>query len=121
VEKDLTFLQFPPILFQTVSMSESTLVIGDEASNTANQVSGNTRKGGDVGDGPPVPGPVKIIHKENDAISSFCINKTNPGLMAIATLKEIQELDISLLLQAPAWLEDECEFDILNLHKYVWS
>ncbi|CAG0879339.1 unnamed protein product [Cyprideis torosa] len=60
--------------------------------------------------------PVKIIHKEQDSVSAFCINQVTPGLMALATLREIQELDISLLLQAPACLEDECEFDILNLH-----
>lgn len=33
----------------------------------------------------------------------------------IATPRELQEMDISLLLELPAWLEDECELDILNL------
>lgn len=41
----------------------------------------------------------------------------NAGLIAIATPRELQEMDISLLLELPAWLEDECELDILNLTK----
>lgn len=39
----------------------------------------------------------------------------------MATTKEIQEMDISLLLELPSWLEDECEFDIINLNKYVYD
>lgn len=35
--------------------------------------------------------------------------------MALATPREVQEMDISLLLELPSWLEDECEFDIINL------
>lgn len=30
-------------------------------------------------------------------------------------------MDISLLLDSPSWLEDECEFDIMNLNKDVDS
>lgn len=37
--------------------------------------------------------------------------------MALATPREVQEMDISLLLQLPSWLEDECEFDLINLSK----
>lgn len=37
----------------------------------------------------------------------------------MATPKELQEMDISLLLELPAWLEDECELDILNMNKEV--
>lgn len=37
--------------------------------------------------------------------------------MALATPREVQEMDISLLLESPSWLEDECEFDIINLNK----
>lgn len=33
----------------------------------------------------------------------------------VATPRELQEMDISLLLEFPSWLEDECELDILNL------
>lgn len=63
--------------------------------------------------------PVRIIHKEQESISAFCINLSNNGMMALATPKELQEIDISLLLESPNWLEDECEFDIMNLSKDV--
>ncbi|XP_066993059.2 dmX-like protein 2 isoform X2 [Anabrus simplex] len=62
-----------------------------------------------------LPEPVKIIHKEQDSISAFCLNQANSGLLALATPREVQEMDISLLLESPSWLEDECEFDVLNL------
>nr|XP_027212864.1 dmX-like protein 1 [Penaeus vannamei] len=61
--------------------------------------------------------PVRIIHKEQDSITSFCINGVNPGLMAIATVREVQELDVSLLLDHPGWLTNECELDVLALNK----
>ncbi|XP_046412753.1 dmX-like protein 2 isoform X1 [Neodiprion fabricii] len=64
-----------------------------------------------------LPEPVRIIHKEQDSISAFCLNQVKPGLMAMATPREVQEMDISLLLELPSWLEDECEFDIINLNK----
>ncbi|XP_057663826.1 dmX-like protein 1 isoform X3 [Diorhabda carinulata] len=68
---------------------------------------------------PPILEPVRIIHKEQDSIAAFCLNQVNAGLIAIATPRELQEMDISLLLELPAWLEDECELDILNLNKDV--
>lgn len=43
--------------------------------------------------------------------------QVNGGLIVVATPKELQEMDISLLLELPAWLEDECELDILNMTK----
>ncbi|XP_073977920.1 rabconnectin-3 alpha isoform X3 [Rhodnius prolixus] len=61
--------------------------------------------------------PVRIIHKEQDQISAFCLNQVNNGLLAMATPREVQEMDVSLLLESPSWLEDECEFDIINLSK----
>ncbi|KAI5722049.1 hypothetical protein M8J76_002899 [Diaphorina citri] len=64
-----------------------------------------------------LPEPVRIIHKEHDSISAFCLNQVNSGLLALATPREVQEMDISLLLELPSWLEDECEFDIINLTK----
>jgi hypothetical protein len=63
--------------------------------------------------------PVRIIHKDQESISAFCINLTNAGMLALATPRELQEMDISLLLDSPNWLEDECEFDIMNLSKDV--
>lgn len=39
--------------------------------------------------------------------------------MAIATPKEIQELDVSVLLQMESWkYEDQFELDLINLYKY---
>ncbi|XP_059145859.1 dmX-like protein 2 isoform X3 [Physella acuta] len=56
--------------------------------------------------------PMKIIHKEQDIITSFAINQANTNLLTLATQKEIVELDIGYLLQPPVWLEDENEYDI---------
>ncbi|XP_023723664.1 dmX-like protein 2 isoform X1 [Cryptotermes secundus] len=70
-------------------------------------------KGSDSGTS--LPEPVRIIHKEQDSISAFCLNQVNAGLLALATPREVQEMDITLLLELPSWLEDECEFDIMNL------
>ncbi|CAG2069090.1 unnamed protein product [Timema podura] len=41
----------------------------------------------------------------------------NHGLLALCTPREVQEMDISLLLELPSWLEDECEIDLINLYK----
>jgi hypothetical protein len=65
--------------------------------------------------------PVKVIHKEHEAVTAFCINKVSSGLMAISTQKELQELDVSLLLNPNTWQEgmtDEADFDVLNLNEY---
>lgn len=37
----------------------------------------------------------------------------------MATPRELQEMDISLLLELPAWLEDECELDIMSMKDAV--
>lgn len=65
----------------------------------------------------PVSEPVRIIHKDQESISAFCLNNVNPGFISLATPREVQEMDISLLLESPNWMEDECELDILNLTK----
>nr|CAD7457415.1 unnamed protein product [Timema tahoe] len=64
-----------------------------------------------------LPEPVRIIHKEQDSITAFCLNQVNHGLLALCTPREVQEMDISLLLELPSWLEDECEIDLINLYK----
>lgn len=61
--------------------------------------------------------PVRVIHKDQESISAFCLNNVNPGLISLATPREVQEMDIALLLESPHWMEDECELDILNLTK----
>lgn len=64
--------------------------------------------------------PTRIVHKDQDLISAFCVNHANPGLIALSTPKEIQELDMSVLLGPVPWLEEEAEYDILNLLRYVF-
>ncbi|CAH2049435.1 unnamed protein product, partial [Iphiclides podalirius] len=60
--------------------------------------------------------PVRIIHKEQDSIAAFCLNRVGGGLLAVATAREVQEMDVSLLLRGGAsWAEDECEVDLLSL------
>ncbi|XP_058802358.1 dmX-like protein 2 isoform X2 [Phymastichus coffea] len=86
------------------------------ADNTTRGSATGEDKGSDSGT-TSLPEPVRIIHKEQDSISAFCLNQVNSGLMALATPREVQEMDISLLLELPSWLEDECEFDIINLNK----
>ena len=62
--------------------------------------------------------PVRIIHKDQEIIGAFCINSTNAGILALANGKEIQELDITPLLDVPSSvLEDECELDLLGLDR----
>ncbi|XP_077556185.1 rabconnectin-3 alpha isoform X7 [Haemaphysalis longicornis] len=67
-----------------------------------------------------VPDPVRIIHKDAESISAFCISQwvqANEGILALATPKELQELDISPLLEPALWLDDEAEFDIVNMNR----
>ncbi|XP_024225203.1 dmX-like protein 2 isoform X2 [Bombus impatiens] len=94
----------------------SILESNQTAMDNLNRGSTADDKGSDSGT-TSLPEPVRIIHKEQDSISAFCLNQVNPGLMALATPREVQEMNISLLLELPSWLEDECEFDIINLNK----
>ena len=64
--------------------------------------------------------PVKVIHKEHEAVTAFCINKVSSGLMAISTQKELQELDVALLLNPNTWqdgMNEEADFDVLSLNE----
>ena len=52
----------------------------------------------------------------------FCllVKQVSTGLMSVATQKELQELNISLLLNPASWIEgmnDEADFDVLNLNE----
>ncbi len=66
-----------------------------------------------------MPEPLRIVHKDQDQITAFCLNRSSsPGLLAISTQKEIQELNIRPLLDACVpWLEEDTEMDILNLRQ----
>ncbi|XP_052752135.1 dmX-like protein 1 isoform X3 [Galleria mellonella] len=60
--------------------------------------------------------PVRIIHKEQDSIAAFCLNRVGGGLLAVATAREVQEMDVSLLLRGDvSWAEDECDVDLMGL------
>ncbi|GFY48442.1 dmX-like protein 2 [Trichonephila inaurata madagascariensis] len=58
---------------------------------------------------------VRVIHKDQDTINTFCINRVKSGIIALATPKEIQEIDVSVLLQPVPWLKEEAEFEAVNL------
>lgn len=65
-----------------------------------------------------IPEPMRIVHKDQDQISAFCVNRSNAGLIALSTQKEIQELNIKPLLDACVpWMEEDTEMDILNLRQ----
>ncbi|KAH7643602.1 dmx-like protein [Dermatophagoides farinae] len=60
--------------------------------------------------------PMRIVHKDQDNISAFCMDRSNSGLIALSTPKEIQELNIKSLLEVCVpWLEEDTEMDIYNL------
>jgi WD40 repeat protein len=63
---------------------------------------------------------VRVIQKEQDSITAFCINKVTNGLMSVATPREILEVNMGLLLHPNAWsdrMDDEAEFDILYMQE----
>ncbi|XP_064608806.1 dmX-like protein 2 isoform X2 [Liolophura sinensis] len=71
----------------------------------------------DTSEPPKEQDPVKIIHKEQDIISAFTINQANPNCISLSTQKELVELDISSILDPPAWLDDDTEYDIELMRK----
>ncbi|XP_058830025.1 dmX-like protein 2 isoform X3 [Topomyia yanbarensis] len=95
----------------TNSVNDSGTPIGNESASAAINGGHNSVQN--------IPEPVRIIHKDQEQISAFCLNLVNPGLLALATPREVQEMDISLLLEAPHWMEDECEMDIMNLTRDI--
>lgn len=87
-------------------------IFGKSRSGDANDHMMNSREDGNE---PGSMESIKIVHKDQDNISAFCVNSTQIGLIALATPKEIQEMDISSLLEPPTWLDEEAEYDILNM------
>ncbi|XP_061395403.1 dmX-like protein 2 [Musca vetustissima] len=61
--------------------------------------------------------PIRIIHKDHEAILAFCLNNSSSSMIAVANPREVQEFNISLLLESPNWYEDECDYDLLNISK----
>jgi len=65
-------------------------------------------------------GQMKIIHKDPDNLTAFCLNKVSGGLVAVSTPREILEINMALLLHPSSWSdrsEDEAEFDILKMQE----
>lgn len=58
--------------------------------------------------------PIRVIHKDQESISAFCVNRCTASSITVATSKDMQELDISGLLDNVGWLDNEAEYDILN-------
>ncbi len=59
-----------------------------------------------------------MTHFDTHEIFTLLSPQSGTGLMAIATPKEIQELDVSVLLQMESWkYEDQFELDLINLYK----
>lgn len=61
--------------------------------------------------------PIRIIHKDHESILAFCLNNNSSSMIAVANPREVQEFDISLLLESPNWYEDECDYDMLSISK----
>jgi len=65
-------------------------------------------------------GLMKIIHKNQDNLTAFCLNKVSGGLVVVSTPREILEINMALLLHPSSWSdrsEDEAEFDILKMQE----
>lgn len=61
--------------------------------------------------------PIRVIHKDHESILAFCLNSSSSSMISVASPREVQEFDISLLLESPNWYEDECDYDLLNISK----
>lgn len=57
---------------------------------------------------------VKMIHKEPELIAAFCISSGTETQIAVATHKEVLELDITTLLNPPVWLDDNDSDEDMN-------
>jgi len=69
-------------------------------------------------------GKMRVIHKEQDNITAFCINKVSSGLIAVSTPREILEVNMNILLHPSAWsdrADDEAENDILHMQEEAVS
>lgn len=61
--------------------------------------------------------PLRIVQREHDAITAFAVCQCKPGWMALATARELQEMDVSAVLQTNAsWMHDSAELDIRLAH-----
>lgn len=66
--------------------------------------------------------PIKIMQREQDPITAFAVSQSNFGWIVVATGREMQEMDISPLLEPHQnWLYDQAELDVqlLGLKKNI--
>ena len=90
-----------------------------ETASRVGEESVNNLTGGEERDG-----KLKIIHKEQDNITAFCINKVTSGLMTLSTPREIMEVNMNILLHPSSWsdrADDEAENDILQMQEEAAS
>ena len=45
----------------------------------------------------------RIVHKDHELIAGFCINNVNSNFVALASAKDVQEIDLSDMLAADSW------------------
>lgn len=62
---------------------------------------------------------IRIVHKDQDIVTGFAINRANPKLITLSTSKEIQEINIGALLDPEGWLQDESEFNLLTMKNQI--
>ena len=47
--------------------------------------------------------PARIVHKDHELITTFCINNVNSNCISIASAKDVQEIDLTDMLASDAW------------------
>ncbi|KAL3310944.1 DmX-like protein 1, partial [Cichlidogyrus casuarinus] len=55
---------------------------------------------------------IRIVHRDHEPLIAMCCNQTNMTSIAVATSKEIIELDISHLVYPPVWMVNDIEMEI---------
>ncbi|OWA51395.1 DmX-like protein 2 [Hypsibius exemplaris] len=58
---------------------------------------------------------IRIVHKDQDIVTAFAVNRANPRMIVLSTARDITEINISSLLHPEEWLQDEGEFGLLTM------
>lgn len=61
----------------------------------------------------------KIVHKDQEAIYSFCLNERDKNVIAFCTSKDIIEVDMKGLMLKSTGCENECDIE-MSLHGFVY-
>ena len=62
---------------------------------------------------------IRIVHKDQDIVTAFAVNRANPRMIVLSTAKDITEINISSLLHPEEWLQDEGEFGLVTMKNQV--